>query len=82
MYFLGADRSASIQVSTIPPAEALVEIVKHSFLLDVQDPEELASHFRLASRLVGEVGCFRLDYPRRYEALPDVRAAILRHCDG
>jgi len=81
MYFLGADRSGSIRMSTIPPPEALVEIVKHSFLLDIQDHEELASHFRLASRLVREVGCFRLDYPRRFELLPEVCAAVLKHCE-
>jgi hypothetical protein len=33
-------------------------------------------------RAAREPIAFRLDYPRRFDALPEVRAAILRHCDS
>ena len=83
VYFLG-DGSQSVPVfQRISSAEALVELVRHSFLLEIQEQKKLASHFDALSRLVTNVFFFRLDYPRRYEYLPRVREAIVKHAlDG
>jgi hypothetical protein len=79
LYFLSPADSSGIQIEAIPPAEALIEIVKHSFLLDIEDSREVATHFQQASHLVARIGCHRIGYPRRFEALPEVRSAILEH---
>lgn len=83
VYFLG-DSSQSIPTfQRISAAEALMELVKHSFMLEIQEQKKLASHFDALSSLVREVIFFRLDYPRRYEDLPSVREAIIKHAlDG
>ena len=57
-------------------------MVGSSFILDVEDRALIAGHFDQVSALVREPIAFRLDYPRRFDALPEVRAAILRHCDS
>ena len=56
-----------------------MELVKHSFLLETQEQKKLARHFDALSSLVARTIFFRLDYPRRYEDLPRVREAIMRH---
>ena len=61
------------------PADALVELVKHSFLLDIEERAMLAAHFDELSALAGLPIYYRLDYPRRYEDLAAVRLAIIEH---
>jgi len=63
-------------------AEALVEWVKHSFLLDVEERPRLASHFDQVAALANQPMHYRLDYPRRYENLARVRQAIVEHADN
>ncbi len=60
-------------------AEALVEWVKHSFLLDVEEKPLLASHFDEVAKLANHPIHYRLDYPRRFEDLVRVRQAIAEH---
>jgi hypothetical protein len=79
IYFLG-DRSApTITFRRMKPAEALIELVKHSFLLDIEERDLLAAHFDELSSLASLPIYYRLDYPRRYEELPAVRQAIIEH---
>jgi hypothetical protein len=82
IYVLGDDVPGPAAITALTPRDALIELVKHSFLLDVHVTELLATHFDRLSRMVRQPVCFRLDYPRRFDALPGVRAAILRHCDS
>jgi hypothetical protein len=63
-------------------SDALIELVKHSFLLDIEAREMLASHFDQLSRLVAQRIYYRLDYPRRFDMLSEVRNAIAGHCRG
>ena len=60
-------------------ADAMIEWVRHSFLLDVEEKPRLASHFDQVAKLANEPIHFALDYPRRYEDLARVRAAIVEH---
>ena len=60
-------------------AEAMMEWVKHSFLLDVEEKPRLASHFDQIARLAHEGIHYNLDYPRHYEGLTRVRRAIVEH---
>jgi hypothetical protein len=78
-YFLGDGSASRVTFQPIGAAAALVEWVKHSFLLDVEETSRLASHFRQVSELVRQPIHYRLDYPRRFDQLPAVRQAILDH---
>jgi hypothetical protein len=79
MYFLGDGNTETIRFHRISAAEALVEWVKHSFLLDVEERPRLASHFDQVVNLANQPIHYRLDFPRRFEDLPRVREAILDH---
>ncbi len=51
-------------------------------MLDVQDKTRMASHFEQIAHLV-ELGLtYSLDYPRRYDILPNVAEALRQHLAG
>jgi hypothetical protein len=79
VYFLGAGRTRSVSIEPLPKGEALIELVRYSFLIDVQAEELLAAHFSALAAIAPRCAFFRLDYPRRFALLPAVRAAILEH---
>ena len=79
VYFLGEGNDADIVFQRLGAAEALVEWVKHSFLLDIEEQALLAAHFDQLARLANRPIHYRLDYPRRYEELARVRQAIIEH---
>lgn len=80
VYFLANGESSQVAIEPMTASEALIELVKHSFILDIQASDFIAAHFDRLSRLVGRRIYFRLDYPRDFNALPEVRRAILTHC--
>lgn len=83
VYVLGPGIAATVQFAPIQPAAALIELVRHSFLLDVEERDALASHFDQLAALVRRPIFYRLDYPRRFECLEEVKAAIVTHaCPG
>lgn len=79
LYFLGEGTASAVEFQPMGPSEALIELVRHSFLLDIEEPAMLARHFDRLARLVSEPVFYRLDYPRRYEDLALVRQAIIEH---
>ena len=79
VFFLGAGEAQTPTIEPLRPAEAVIEMVKHSFLLDVEARDMLARHFDDLTRLAGLPIYFRLDYPRRYNGLAAVREAVIRH---
>ena len=79
VYFLGDGSAATPVFQRLSPAAALVEWVKHSFLLDVEERPRLASHFDQVATLAKQPIHYRLDYPRRFEDLARIRQAIVEH---
>lgn len=79
VYFLGDGSATAIRFQRLASAEALIELVKHSFLLDIEAQDMLAAHFEELSALASRPIFFRLDYPRRFDDLPSVRQAIVEH---
>ncbi len=79
VYFLGDGRAATLEWRRLTPAEAVIEWVKHSFLLDIEEKPRLASHFDQVATLANQPIHYRLDYPRRFEDLAYVREAIVAH---
>jgi hypothetical protein len=79
IYSLGIGNANTITIEPIRPSAALMELVRNSFLLDIGGQEMLARHFDEISRIAELPIHFELDYPRRYEMLDPLRAAIVRH---
>lgn len=79
-YFLGEGRTSDVQIESLAPSEALIELAKNSFLLDTKLAELIARHFDELTQLVSRPIFFRLDYPRNYDKLASVRQAVLSHC--
>ena len=82
VYFLGDGRADDITFERLSASEALVELVRHSFLLDIEDKALLASHFDRIAQLAQAPVYFRLDYPRNYDVLSRVRQAVVEHASG
>ena len=80
VYFLGDGASPHVEFAPMSASDAMIELVKHSFLLDIQARELMASHFDQLARLAGQRIYYRLDYPRRFDELSEVRGAIACHC--
>jgi hypothetical protein len=79
LFFLGDGVVETPTIEALRPAQALIELVKHSFLLDIEARDMLMRHFDDLTRLAELPIYFRLDYPRDYSALPVVRKAIVEH---
>jgi hypothetical protein len=79
MYFLGEGNINTISIEPISGRESMIELVRHSFLLDIEEREMLIHQFAELSALATIPMFFRLDYPRCFEMLPEVRDAVIRH---
>ena len=79
MYFLGEGNADVVTIAPISGRDAMIELVRHSFLLDIEEREILAHHFGQLTALVETPMFFRLDYRRRYDVLPQVREAVVAH---
>jgi hypothetical protein len=75
-FFLGDGTAAAPSISPMRGSQALVELAKHSFLLDGEERALLSTHFDALSRLAALPVWRRLDYPRRYDMLALVRQAV------
>lgn len=76
-YILGETDTAVVTISPMSKAEALDAWLKHSFALDREDVSATARLFDRVAELTRTVPIFHLNYPRRFEYLDEVRAAIL-----
>jgi hypothetical protein len=79
VYFLDDQEVGEVTITPMKPAEVMISCVKNSFLLDIDEQEQLSNHFNELARLAELPIHFRLDYPRQYEHLPTVRQAIVSH---
>ena len=79
VYFLGDGSTSEVSIERMKRSEALIGLVNHSFLLDIEARDVIAKHFDELSQLVEMPIFYRLDYPRCYGNLPLVREAIIRH---
>lgn len=81
-YFLGDGSAREIVFRKLTKAETLMGWAKNSFLLDIEDPAIVASHFQRVAALSDALVGYELDYPRRLEELGRVRSAIIEHADS
>jgi len=79
MYFLGNGDTETVSIEPVGGRDAMIELVRHTFLLDIEARDMLMQHFGQLTELARIPMFFRLDYPRHYEILPQVREAVIRH---
>jgi hypothetical protein len=65
-----------IRIEAVSPRDAFIELVRHAFRLDIGDRTMLARQFQRLQRLVERVSICRLIYPRNFDHLQLVAAAI------
>jgi hypothetical protein len=82
LYLLGEGSAAQALIRRASAAETVRELVRHSFLLDIDEKAVLARHFDEVSRIASLGMLYHLDYPRRFDALADVRRAVLDHAQA
>ena len=82
VFVLGDDPDATLQLQPLPPAQALIQLVHYSFLLDVGDRARHRLQLRHTAALAAACPVLRLDYPRRYDDLARVQQAILACAGG
>jgi len=79
VYFLGNGTQRHTVIERLNPGEALIELLKHSFLLDIEERQVLATHFDELVNMVARPIYYRLDFPREFAELARVRQAIVDH---
>ena len=79
LYFLGEGAVEEPVIRPVGAREALIELVGNAFLLDVEARDLISAHFEQLSGVARVPIHYRLDYPRRFDALGTVRRAILKH---
>jgi len=82
IYFLGEGNTNAVSIEAISARDAVVELVRHSFLLDIEEREMLRHHFSQLIDLAKKPLFFQLDYPRQYNLLPEVIEEIVAHVGG
>jgi hypothetical protein len=85
MYVLGrakpTARERVVTITALTPREAFIELVKHTYRLDLDDHTRLRNEFDSISRVAARPSLvYRLSFRRDLSRLPVVQAAILRHC--
>ncbi|MCI0354673.1 MAG: hypothetical protein L0099_06505 [Acidobacteria bacterium] len=70
--------STLVSITPIPPSQGFMELVKHTYLLDVKDQVRLREGFASLTRLMARPLLRRLSYPRDLARLPEVQEAILQ----
>lgn len=72
----------AIAIHPLPPQEGFMELVRHTYRLDLLDPQKLRDEFLRLARVIAIPLFRRLEFPRKLELLPEVRTAILRDLAG
>ncbi len=75
--FLGDGSASHPVLEPLSPPQAHLAWVQHGFLLDVHDRQVLTRQFRHVAALARAGISYQLDYPRRYDVLPQVETLLL-----
>lgn len=79
---IGTEAAADIEIRSVPQSEALMELVRHSFIPRTVDAMDLQpQRLRRFATMLKHVRIRRLVYPSGFEHVPRVCAAILEDVD-
>ena len=77
LFLLSGDAdAATIAVRKPSPAQACVAILEQSFSLDAHDGAQAARRMAMASKLIGGIATFELEYPNGFDRLSQVHSLI------
>lgn len=79
IYVLGGTAADGPRVHRAKPADAMMAMVRNSFLLDIDEQEMLARHFTEFAHIAQLPIHYLLEYGRHYDELPRLREIISRH---
>lgn len=74
--------SSRARVTSLRPRDALARLATHLFRVDPEDHARLPAELDLLDRLAARVTVKRLEVPRRFDALDEVRAVIAEDLAG
>lgn len=74
-----SDDFRSVVIDAMRPASACLELMRHSFKLEVADRVRTQLMFSACSEVARSVPAFSLDYPRDYRQSDELVRAITRH---
>ena len=85
LYVLGGPeptaRPRAVTITPLTPRQAFIELVKHTYRLDLDDRTRLRDEFDSIGRIAARPSLvYRLAFRRDLSRLPAVQAAILEHC--
>lgn len=78
VYVLGPAGGDDVTIAPVSRRDALVELVKHAYTLDIDDRRKVLGHFDRLYRHRQALRVRRLSFPRGFEHLAAVRDAIRR----
>ena len=78
LYVLGPARDDGVTIGRLSRRDALVELVKHAYTLDIDDRRKVVGHFERLYRHRPALSIRRLSFPRRFAPLAAVRDVIRR----
>lgn len=78
-YHLGDGSASRIVIEAKSPSQCVVELIRQSFQLDIENSTTLKRHFVEVAEFCATIPCHELDYPRDYHELDATRAAIIAH---
>lgn len=76
VYVLDLEEVDDVAIEPLSGRASLMAVVGQTFLLDASDASRVVGHFDRAHALCRHIAVRRLRYPRRLEALGEVRAAL------
>jgi hypothetical protein len=86
MYILAnleeTEHATKISIDPISPRDAIVELVKYAFKLDISDREMLRGEFECFARIVPLQLFYHLSVPRDLSRLPAIQEAILKDLES
>lgn len=77
-----SQQPGDLTTSPLSQPAALSALLKHAFILDVEDRSRVTDMFHRLAGVAERIGCYTLDYPRRYAELPKVLSSIIAHVQG
>ena len=75
-FLLDSTKAESFLISDLDGSNRYRAWLENSFLLDIEDQALLAEHFDWTHRISSTVPTYKLDYPRDFCMLPEVRRCI------
>ena len=79
IYLLGEDPDTALSIKPLVGHAAMLPLLEHTFALDFDDRKVHAWKLEMLAHLVTRTPVYRLDYPRNYASLPEVREVIRKH---